>query len=104
MYNGALIANSRSSVFRLTVKLLHTNNIGHIAGPNNCVSVMQELSIGEKLVLLCIYPHERWDLLPFEIWNRGPSPSSDQGITILVNSIIYNRWVVLCVVFFCDSV
>ena len=38
-------ANSRSSVFRLTVKLLHANKIGHIVGPNNCVSVMQELSI-----------------------------------------------------------
>ena len=43
--NGALTANSRSSVFGLTVKLLRANKIGQIAGPNNSVSVMQELSI-----------------------------------------------------------
>ena len=49
------------------------------------VKVNYRFDIGGKLALFCIYPHERWDLRPFEIWNWGRSPSSDQGITILVN-------------------
>ena len=32
-------------VYSDLVKLLHAYKIGHIVGPNNCVSVMQELSI-----------------------------------------------------------
>ena len=64
--------------------------------------VNYRFDIGDKLALLCIYPHERWDLWPFEIWNRGPSPSSDQGITILVNSIIRYLYIdaLYCVFFF----
>ena len=46
MNNGALTAtcNTHTSVFRLTVNLLHAKEIGHIVRQTNCVSVMQELS------------------------------------------------------------